>query len=207
MKPFQRSGRDVTFIKKDRMNVPMVVRIQHLYTLGLSDTEISKTINDEMGDQLVSLTTPRMIRSTIIEYQEEFDRHRVKTKNEISAHFGEQLLTMFHRTRDMEIQLVDTLLKKIEEARSEMDSFNLSEVDKDGNHTNSRRFFILMNAIEGSYKTVSKIVGLDALREVELFTQKAAAKAQAENSSMKLIREVDNKGNVNWMDANGSVDV
>jgi hypothetical protein len=76
--------------------------------------------------------------------------------------------------------MVSVYVNKLRQALNQLADLDLDERDDEGNYKNTSRIFVLIEMAEKFQGKIAKIVGTDALREIEVFKQKAEAKAKAD---------------------------
>lgn len=168
--------------------VPAYERAKHLYTLGKTFPQIADVLNQEMGDIDLTHHTTESVSRMIRDNQQEFDEYKYELGAMCREEIQMQTKRLFNVVQNKEFDMVDVFSEKMGEALEELRDLDLDEQDELGNYKNTSRVFVLTEMIIKLQSSVSKIVGTDALREVEIFRQKANAKQEAEaNSKANLL--------------------
>ena len=83
---------------------------------------------------------------------------------------------------------MDAYVRQTNRALDEMNALDLGERDPDTNaYVNTSRIFMLIELVNKLQEKIAKIVGTDALREVEVFRQKMEAKMRSEENANNLL--------------------
>ena len=163
-------------------SIPAFERIMQLYAFGHTMDQIAEIINQEFSDIDYNNYTPSLINSIINENSEECEKFKmnvgIKCRNEVQ----DQVARLFSIVKDEEESMVEVFAGKMQQALQSLRELDLNELDEDGNYKNTSRIFVLTEMVIKLQSSVSKIVGTDALREIEVFRAKARAKQEEENS-------------------------
>jgi len=170
-----------------RVCTPAYERMKHLYALGHTAAQISEILHQEFMDIDYNPCTPAMVRKVIEQNMNQFEQSRMELGILCRKEIEKQTQLLFNKVQSEELDHVDVFVIKWKEARDELRTLDLSEIDEDGNFKNTSRIFVLIELCDKLQSRVSKIVGTDALREIEIFRQKAAAKAEAEQNKGNLL--------------------
>ena len=170
-----------------RVCVPAYERMKHLYALGYTNAQITEVLKHEFQDIDINPISVGSISVLIKKNAREFELARMELGLKCRDEIQRQTAILFRATEDVELEMVSIYVKKLRQALNEMGDLDLSEMDEDGNYKNTSRMFVLIEMSEKLQSKIAKIVGTDALREIEVFRQKAEAKRQAEASAGGLI--------------------
>lgn len=170
-----------------RMCTPAYERLKHLHALGHSYAEMCECLNQEFADVAYTPITLRMVRMLYEENREDFEKTRMELGLKCREEIQNQVAILFNRTENVECEMVDVYVLKMKSALAQLRDLDLDERDDSGNYKNTSRIFVLIEMVDKLQSKVSKIVGTDALREIEIFRQKAAARAEAENNKANLL--------------------
>ena len=170
-----------------RVCTPAYERMKHLYALGHNAAEISEILHQEFMDIDYNPCTPAMVKRIILDNKNNFEQFRMELGLLCREEIQKQTARLFDKVQNEELDHVDVFVIKWKEARDELRTLDLSEMDEDGNFKNTSRIFVLIELCDKLQSRVAKIVGTDAIREVEIYRQKAAAKAEAEQNKGNLL--------------------
>ena len=170
-----------------RMSVPAMERMKQLYAFGHTYFQICEILKTEFEDIDFNPITPRSIKKIVEQYKAEFENARLQMGLDCREAIQRQITNLFNIAQEKECKLVEVYTKKLDSALSQLADLDLDEKDEDGNYKNTSRVFVLLEMIEKLQSKVSKIVGTDALREIEVYRQKIEAKAAAEDKSNSLL--------------------
>lgn len=168
-----------------RVSVPAFERMKQLYAFGNTNAQISEILQSEFHDIDFNQMTVTMVKTIIVENQDEFNKARAAMGDKCREEIQQQVAMLFKATRDVECVMVDVYVEKMESALAQLRELDLDELDEEGNYRNTSRIFVLIELIDKIQTKIAKIVGTDALREVEVFRQKEAARR--EFSTEKLL--------------------
>jgi len=162
--------------------------MKQLYAYGYSNTEIAEIMNQEFGDIEFDSYTPKRIKETIQTHLEVFIQFKAVLTGQCIEQVQTQVKMMFEATKDVELVMVRVYVKKLQDAMEALDQLDLDEVDPEtGAFKNTSRIFVLIELAEKLQSKIAKIVGTDALREIEIYKAKAAIKAEADSKIGNLI--------------------
>src|SRR6478752_9948082 len=164
-----------------RVCVPSFERMKQLYSYGYTNTEIAEILNQEFSDIEFDSYTPKRIKETIQYNLEEFIEFKTKLTGKCIEQVQTQVSMMFEATKDVELTMVRVYVKKLQDCMESLDALDLDEMTDDGSYKNTARIFVLIEMAEKLQGKIAKIVGTDALREIEIYKAKAAIKAEADN--------------------------
>lgn len=170
-----------------RCSVPAYERIKQLYALGYSDTQISNAARGEFDDIDPNELTPSVITSIRSSNSEDFDKSRMNLGLACRDKIQEHQKFLFVASQGAELRLVKVYVHKINSALAELDELDLQELTEEGGFKNTSRFFVLLEIVTKLQTTIAKLVGTDAMRDIEIYRQKMEAKLQAEKGSGVLI--------------------
>ena len=170
-----------------RVGVPAYERMKQLYAMGYTANQITEMLRSEFEDidyNPISVTSvTKLIKSNV----REFEVARMELGMQCREEIQRQTALLFRATEDVELTMVQVYVQKLNQVLEEMRDLDLAELDENGNFKNTSRIFVLLEFAEKFQSKIAKIVGTDALREVEVFRQKAEAKRQAEEKGTGLI--------------------
>jgi len=155
--------------------------MKQLYSYGYTNTEIAEILNQEFSDIEFDSYTPKRIKETIQYNLEEFIEFKTKLTGKCIEQVQTQVSMMFEATKDVELTMVRVYVKKLQDCMESLDALDLDEMTDDGSYKNTARIFVLIEMAEKLQGKIAKIVGTDALREIEIYKAKAAIKAEADN--------------------------
>lgn len=170
-----------------RVSVPAYERMLQLYAFGHSNAQICEMLQQEFNDIDYNPMTPRTIRKVIEINQTEFQIARMNLGMKCRDEIQNQIATLFRATEDVECLMVSVYVNKLRDALNNLASLDMEEQDEDGNYKNTSRIFVLLEMAEKLQSKIAKIVGTDALREIEAYRQKMEAKATAEKAGGSLL--------------------
>jgi hypothetical protein len=171
----------------NRICTPAYERMKYLYALGNNNTQIVEILSQEFSDIDYNPISARVVKEIINQNKPEFERYRMEIGMLCEEDAKRALASMYRIVQDAEIDQVDVFTYQWKTARDELRTLDLSEVDDDGNFKNTSRIFVLIELCDKLQSKVAKIVGTDAIREIEIFRQKAAAKAEMEQNKGNLL--------------------
>lgn len=161
-----------------RVCVPAYERIKQLYAFGHTNAKILDIVNSEFSDIDYNSFSLQSLKKLINNNLQEFEQARMELGMQCREEIQRSIAQLFLATGDVECVMVDVFVKKMRAALDELMDLDMQEKDDDGNFKNTSRTFVLIEIVERLQKSVAKVVGTDALREVEAFRQKAMIKAQ-----------------------------
>jgi len=165
-----------------RVCVPSRERLKQLYAYGYSNAEMAEIMNQEFSDIEFDTYNAKRIKEVIQFNMEEFIEFRAKLQGQCIDQIQKQVKLMFEATKDVELVMVRVYVKKLQDAMESLDALELDEIDLDtGAYKNTARIFVLIEMAEKLQSKIAKIVGTDALREIEIYKAKVALKSEAEN--------------------------
>ena len=171
-----------------RVMVPAYERMKQLYALGYTNAQIAETLHQEFQDIDYNPITPTMVKKLVQSNIESFEQARMELGEKCRDEIQRQVAYLFRATEDVELTLVSVYVGQLKSVLEEMRGLDLQEIDEEtGNYKNTSRMFVLIEFVEKLQSKIAKIVGTDALREVEVFRQKAEAKRAAEERGAGLI--------------------
>lgn len=177
-----------TQFKKTRVSVPAMERMKQLYAFGYSNSEMSEILNQEFSDIEFDTFSPNRIKDTISVNIEEFNRDKMKLTLKCQEDIQLQIQAMFSVVGTKEILMVEVYAEKLQNALTSLRDLDLDEIDEDtGNYKNTARIFVLIEMAEKLQSKIAKIVGTDALRDIEIYKAKMAIKSEADNKQGGLI--------------------
>ncbi len=187
-----------------RVSVPALERMKQLYALGHTNSQIAETLHSEFQDIDFNPITTTIVKKLINVNIEAFEQARMELGIKCRDEVQRQVAYLFRATEDVELTLVQVYVKQLQSILEEMRNLDLQEIDPEtGNYKNTSRMFVLIEFVEKLQSKIAKIVGTDALREVEVFRQKAEAKRQAEEKGSGLLpasgRTVDEAPHTNFI--------
>lgn len=166
---------------KKNISVPAYERMMQLNAMGHKPDQINFILNQELADIDFNTYTTHDITVIIKDNKEEFERFRKDMGLKCREKVQDQIARLFEVVKDEEHEMVEVFAGKMKEALLSLRNLDLNELDDDGNYKNTSRIFVLTEMVIKLQSSVSKIVGTDALREVEIFRAKARAKQESEN--------------------------
>lgn len=176
------------FLKPDvRVCVPVYERIKQLYAYGYSNALICETVNTEFQDVDPSPTSAHSVRTIIRENQAEMEKAKLQYGIKCRDEIERQIELLFRATEDVEVLMVSVYVNKLRDVLKSLAELDLEELTEEGGYKNTSRIFVLIELAEKFQSKIAKIVGTDALREIEVFRKKAEAKQNAENNKGGMI--------------------
>lgn len=176
-----------------RVCVPAYERMMQLYAFGHTSAQISEILQQEFADIDYNPMSASAIKKTIEMNQSEFQIARMNLGLKCRDKIQEQIAILFNATEDVELTMVSVYVNKLRDVLNQLADTDIGEQDDDGNYTQTSRFFVLLEMAEKLQGKVAKIVGTDALREIEVFRKKAEAKQQAESDKGSLLPRASGK--------------
>jgi|SRR6478735_2612480 len=171
-----------------RVCVPSFERMKQLYSYGYTNTEIAEIMNQEFSDIEFSSYTTKRIKDIVQANLEEFIEFKIRLTGQCIDQIQNQVKLMFEATKDVELVMVRVYVKKLQDAMESLDSLDLDEIDPEtGSYRNTSRIFVLIEMAEKLQSKIAKIVGTDALREIEIYKARAAIKADADSKLGNLV--------------------
>jgi len=171
-----------------RVCVPSFERMKQLYSYGYTNTEIAEIMNQEFSDIEFSSYTTKRIKDVVQANLEEFIEFKIRLTGQCIDQIQNQVKLMFEATKDVELVMVRVYVKKLQDAMESLDSLDLDEIDPEtGSYRNTSRIFVLIEMAEKLQSKIAKIVGTDALREIEIYKARAAIKADADSKLGNLV--------------------
>jgi len=170
-----------------RVCVPAYERMKELFALGYTNVQIVEALSHEFHDIDLNPLSQGSVRTIIELNQREFQIARMELGLKCREEIQRQTAILFRATEDVELEMVSVYVRKLREALNSMADLDLAEIDDDGNFKNTSRMFVLIEMSEKLQSKIAKIVGTDALREIEVFRQKAEAKRKVEDSGGGLL--------------------
>jgi hypothetical protein len=161
--------------------------MKQLYAYGYSNTEISEILNQEFSDIEFDSYTPKRIKETIQYNLEEFVSYKQVLTGQCRDQIQNQVKLMFEATKDVELVMVRVYVKKLQDAMESLDALDLDELNEEGGYKNTARIFVLIEMAEKLQSKIAKIVGTDALREIEIYKAKVSLKQEADNKLGGLV--------------------
>jgi len=159
-----------------RVCVPAYERIKQLYAFGYSNAQISEALQSEFHDIEYNSMTPKHIHTIVNDNLDEFNKARMDLGIKCREEIQHQIQMLFRATENVECHMVSIFVRKMRQALNQLETLDLEQKDDMGNYVNTSRVFVLIEMVEKFQKSIAKIVGTDALREVEIFRQKANLK-------------------------------
>lgn len=161
-------------------SIPTYERIKQLWALGHSNSTISAIISHEMGDIETGEVKPGDINRLVALNRDDFENTRAKLGLYCQDAIRKHVAVVFNQVQGVEQRMVVIYAEKLDKVLSQLAELDLDEKDEDGNFCNTSRFFILYEMADKLQGKISKIVGTDALREVEAYKMKLSAKVSME---------------------------
>jgi hypothetical protein len=183
-----------------RICIPARERIKYLACFGYTHGQITDIINTEYADLQPSPISGRTIKGMLVTMTDEIEEQR----KELALHCREELKihleALFRKTQQAEHVLVDVYERKMREATTSLDALDLEEKDDDDNYVNTGRVFVLLELIDKFHIKMAKLVGTEAMRDIEVFRQKADIQAAAKDKGDGLLPAIDvGSGNTNFL--------
>lgn len=164
----------------DRIFIPAYERIMQLYAFNYTAADIHSIINDEFQDAMINPIGIEQVRKIILHNKPQMDKVREEMGLSFRAEIQQQLKILHDKTASTENRLVSVYIKKIDECLDELQDLDPQEKDEEGNYKHTRRIFVLEEMISKFHNKCEKITGTSAIREIEIYRQKAQAKAEAD---------------------------
>lgn len=128
--------------------------------------------------------TDSVLRELYRGNQEEFEQSRIELGIVCRDEIRRQTAVLFNKTEQVECEMVDSYVTKLKQCIGAMNALDLEETDELGNFINTSKVFTLIELSTRLQSVIAKIVGTDALREIEVFRQKAEAKRDSESRTL-----------------------
>ena len=161
-----------TILKRDFItsfkDVTVLERIKECYCRGYNSAQICKSINDEFGDIIHKPLDADDIKGLLNEKKEEFESARMEYSSIVQERHKQKFGSLYLQVLDEEAKQVEVFKGKMAEALDELGGLSLAEKDEDDNYKNTGRIFMLIELTTKLQSAVSKIIGSDALRELEI---------------------------------------
>jgi len=162
--------------------------MKQLYSYGYNNTEIAEILNQEFSDIEYDSYTTKRIKETIQGNLEDFIEFKARLTGQCIEQVQTQVKLMFEATKDVELVMVRVYVKQLQDAMESLDALDLDEIDPEtGAYLNTSRIFVLIEMAEKLQSKIAKIVGTDALREIEIYKARAAIKADADSKLGGLV--------------------
>lgn len=185
--------------KSSACSVPIFERVKHLWIMGHTAASIASMINKEFSDITSRQFGPDDIRLMVDNNKEQLKESRLALSRACRDEMIEQTARMFEIVRREEDLMVKVFAGKLKEALESLMDLDLEERDDDGNYKNTSRIFVLTEMAIKLQSHIAKIVGTDALREIEVFAAKAKAKRESESASTLLPKGDAVDVETNWL--------
>jgi len=170
-----------------RVCVPAYERMKQLYAYGHTNAQIVEILSQEFKDIDYNPINAYGVKMLIADNSREFENARMELGLKCREEIQHQVALLYRATEDVECVMVKVFVDKMFVALDELADLDMAEKNDDGNFVNTSRMFVLIELATRMQKTVAKIVGTDALREIEIFRKKAQAKMDAESQGGSLI--------------------
>lgn len=167
----------------NRMSIPAFERLKQLYAFGHSITHMVEILSKEFGDIDYNPLTVDILKIIIHKNKEELERDRLTLTQDCRDHVRRQIARLFDLVQQSECRMVEVYVKKFDTLINQLSALDMDERDEGtGAWKNTSRCFVLLELIDKIQGKIAKVVGTDALREIEIYKQKMAAKAEAEDN-------------------------
>jgi hypothetical protein len=176
-----------------RMCIPAYERIKQLYAFGYTNSQIAESLQSEFHDIEYNPMTVNNIKNIISENMSEFEAAKYELGIKCREEILQQTAMLFRATENVECEMVAIFVRKMRQALNQLKDLDLDETDDMGNYKNTARTFVLIEMVEKFQKSIAKIVGTDALREIEIFRKKADTKFNKENNLIPAFNRKDNQ--------------
>lgn len=170
-----------------RMCVPAFVRLTQLYAFGHTNAQIAEILASEFEDIDMNALSAASVKVVIDDNRPELEKARLHLANECQDELRRQVAYLFNTVQQKENKLVDVYVGKLDAVLDELRDIDFSEQDDMGNYVNTSRIFVLLEMSQKIQAQISKLVGTDALREIEAYRQKMEIKSHADNKKGLLI--------------------
>lgn len=170
-----------------RVCVPAYERMMQLYAFGHNATQIAEILHQEFADIDYNPITPSSVKKIIELNQTEFQIARMNLGLKCREKIQEQISVLFAGAQDVELAMQSVYTNQLRNVLNQLAEVDVGEQDEEGNYVKTARFFVLLEMAEKLQSKISKLAGTDALREIEVYRQKAEAKQQAENDRNSLL--------------------
>lgn len=171
----------------DRISVPAYERAKQLYAFGLNVTQITETLKQEFEDIEYNPISQHVVKNMLKEHRSDFELARLELSTYCKEDLQRHTALLFDAVQKDEFNLVAVLSKRLRDVTEQLADLDIDEKDDDGNYKNTSRFFVLFEMADKLQTKMAKITGTDALREVEIFRQKALIKAESEQAKGALL--------------------
>lgn len=164
--------------------IPTTERLTQLYALGYDSQQMAAIIENELGDIDLSRVTPDQIKEFIRNNKELLDRAKLDITKTCRETIIKQTELLFVKSQDVELRMVNSFISKLNNILKSLDDLDINERDDMGNYINMSRFFVLLEAAEKLQSRIAKVVGTDAVRDVEVYRQKMELKQKANENDL-----------------------
>lgn len=177
----------------DKFGIPVKERIYQLNAIGLKVSVIVSAINNEFKEILNEPIGP----ASVITILKSLDAQKVKenitasTRNDLASHSA----ILFKKVAKAEEAIVSTYSTKLIEALTLLETIDIAELDDKSQLVNLKKIIDITDVIEKYHSKASKVIGTEALREIETFRAKAQIKQQQENATAHLVPMPANNSN------------
>jgi hypothetical protein len=170
-----------------RIPIPTQQRIIQLLALNIHFQEIAKITSSEFKEILGTPISYRDVKRVDDANKPQIEQMILDIKQRCNTDIVEHSAQLFQRVASAEQELVQVFSDKLKEALSSLSSLDLNEQDESGKFINTNRTFQLLELIDKYHSKASKVIGTEALREIEIFRTKAQIKRTEEEKSINLI--------------------
>ena len=165
----------------NRMSIPAFERLKQLYAFGHSITQMVEILSNEFGDIDYNPLTVDTLKIIINKNKEELERDRLTLTQDCRDHVRRQIARLFDIVQQSECRMVEVYVRQFDKLINQLADLDMDARDPStGAYLHTSRCFVLLELIDKIQGKISKVVGTDAMREIEIYKQKMAAKIEAE---------------------------
>lgn len=172
----------------NRICAPSYERLKQLYAFGYTNSQMTKIINSEFHDIDFSGFSSKDITDIISNNSADFKSTREELGTLCREEIQDQVRSLYLPSRRIENTMIEIYIDKLESVLESLRKLDLDEIDDNGNFKNTSRTFVLLEIAEKYQIKIAKVAGTDALREIEIFREKAKVKREEEAKGTGLIQ-------------------
>lgn len=173
------------------MSAPLQKRVEQLYVYGYNSESITAMVVQEFQDVEAFPISHELIHKMIENNQSALEEARSEYLENLSSSIIEDMRVLLQKGAESDNKLVQQMLKKEEEILTSMNSLDVTVIEE-GKAKELMLFLSYLDALERVNKLKSKLTGMDAWREFEIFRRKEELKAKL--STTDLIPDVKKNG-------------
>lgn len=178
--------------RKARFSAPLQKRIEQLYVYGYNSEAITAMVINEFQDVEAFPISHTTVHEIIQKNFQTLEGVRDEYLQELSSSIIEDMKVLLQKGAESDNKTVQMLIQKEEEIYLRCTDLNITEMDENGKPTNLYMFSAYLDALERVNKLKSKLTGMDAFREFDLYKKKEELKASL--GAIDLIPDVKKNG-------------